>query len=367
MSFEKGSLSFRIFIASELPEDAVERFAANAMPPLKSLAQEELHGWVAGRHLLDRDINEMSAYLAGYLRLTLTKAVKKIPSSLLNAECAMEELAYMEAEGVEFVNQGARREIKENVRERLLPEMPPQLAGIDFVQDLNTNYLYSTATSESQTEAFQLNYLSTVGHGVEPADPFGLAMRVFNKDVRDWAPMSFSPEVEASMCDGSAGREFMMWLWYTAENNLAGVDLEGIAAPVAMNLEGPLMLVNEGSGAHETVIKKGNPMNSSELKTALMAGKMLKRAKVNMAMGDQVWSFTMDADEFKFSGMKLPPTESYDSTSRFAERMVHVDMFRQMFFGLFGLFAAERTKSDEWSQTVKAIRQWVADRPTAKN
>lgn len=366
MSFEKGSVSFRIYIASELPEDVVDRFAAQAMPPLNTLAQEELHGWVGGRHLLDREINEASAYLGGYLRLTLTKAVKKIPSSLLNAECAMEEVAYMEAEGVEFVNQTARREIKENVRERLFPEMPPQLAGIDFVFDPATQFLYSTATSEKQTEAFQLNYLSTVGHGVEPADPFGLALRIFHKDVRDWAPVSFSPEVEAGMCDGNAGREFMMWLWYTAENNLGGTDIENVGT-IAMNMEGPLMLVNEGGGAHETVVKKGNPMNSSEVKTALLAGKMLKRAKVNMAMGEQVWSFTMDADEFKFSGMKLPPTESYDTASRFAERMVHLDMFRRTFFGFFQLFVEERTSSQRWAETVQSMRAWVAERPAAKN
>ncbi len=366
MPFEKGSVSFRIYIGSDLPEDVVERFSKNALPPLNTLAQEELHGWVAGRHLLDSNINEGSAYVGGYLRLTLTKAVKKIPSSLLNAECAMEEVAHMEAEGVEFVNQTARREIKEQVRERLLPQMPPQLQGIDFVHDPATNFVYSTATSDSQTEAFQLNYQSTVGHGVEPADPFGLALRIFHKDVRDWAPESFSPDVEAGMCDGNAGREFMMWLWYTAEQNMGGTDIEHVGN-IAMNIEGPLVLVNEGGGAHETVIKKGNPLNSSEARTALLAGKMLKRAKVNMALGEQVWSFTMDADEFKFSGMKIPPTESYDATSRFAERMVHLDMFRRIFFGFFKMFVDVRTDSQKWKEVVEAMREWVAERPSAKN
>ena len=41
---------------------------------------------------------------------------------------------------------------------------------------------------------------------------------------------------------------------------------------------------------NETVIKKGNPLHSSEVRTALKAGKMLKRAKVNMALSEQVWN-----------------------------------------------------------------------------
>ena len=74
----------------------------------------------------------------------------------------------------------------------------------------------------------------------------------------------------------------------------------------------------------------------------------------------------MDADEFKFSGMKLPPTESYDATSRFAERMVHLDMFRQIFFGFFKLFVDVRTDSQRWSETVNAMREWVEERPARK-
>ncbi len=147
---------------------------------------------------------------------------------------------------------------------------------------------------------------------------------------------------------------------------MGGTDIEHVGN-IAMNIEGPLVLVNEGGGAHETVIKKGNPLNSSEARTALLAGKMLKRAKVNMALGEQVWSFTMDADEFKFSGMKIPPTESYDATSRFAERMVHLDMFRRIFFGFFKMFVDVRTDSQKWKEVVEAMREWVAERPSAKN
>ena len=63
MGFEKGSLSFRMFYTSrDLGPEDVKQFAAQALPPLNTLIEDEVHGWVAGRHLLDRGITEENAF-----------------------------------------------------------------------------------------------------------------------------------------------------------------------------------------------------------------------------------------------------------------------------------------------------------------
>ena len=108
MGFEKGSLSFRMFFTQrDFVDEDINKFAAAAFPPLNSLAEEEeIHGWVASRHMLDRNITEDTAYLGGYLRLTLTQAKKKVPASLLAAECAIEEMKEetgLEGEIIEFL------------------------------------------------------------------------------------------------------------------------------------------------------------------------------------------------------------------------------------------------------------------------
>ena len=92
MSFEKGSLSFRMFFAQrDFVAEDVNKFAAAAFPPLNSLAEEEIHGWVASRHILDRNITEESAYLGGYLRLTLTQAKKTVPSKKTKSRRGLKE------------------------------------------------------------------------------------------------------------------------------------------------------------------------------------------------------------------------------------------------------------------------------------
>lgn len=365
MGFEKGSLSFRMFFASrDLGPEDVDTFAAQALPPLSTLAEEEIHGWVAGRHLLDRNITEENAFLGGYLRLTLTQARKKVPASLLQAECTVEEMAVMEAEEKAYLNQQARSEIKREVTERLLPDMPPQLKGIDFVFDKRSRMIYATATSEKQLDAFVLSLMQTAGCSAEPAEPETIAVKTEGIDVHDWGPVSFSDEMEDGMVDGSAGREFLMWLWYASEKRggLANIPEVG---EIAYMVEGPLTFVMEGKGAHEIVLKKGEPLLSAEARTALLSGKKLKKAKLQFVRGEEVWAFTLDADEFIFRGLKLPQTEAFDRVGKFQERMVFLEAFRQAFFHLFREFVKERNASREWKETRNAMRKWVAERPTS--
>ncbi len=365
MGFEKGSLSFRIFFAQrDFVEGDIEKFAAAALPPLNTLAEEEIHGWVASRHILDRNITEETAYLGGYLRLTLTQAKKVVPTSLLQAETAVEEVATMEAEEKQYLNQQARSEIKKQVKERLLPDMPPQLKGIDFVFDERSHMIYCTATSEKQLDAFVLSLMQTTGVIAEVADPASIAAKSAHIDVENWSPASFSDEMEDGMVDGTAGREFLMWLWYCSEKRggLANIPEVG---ETAYGVEGPLTFVMEGKGAHEITLRKGEPMLSPETKTALLGGKKLKKAKVQFVRGEEAWAFTFDADEFVFRSLKLPQTETFDRVGKFQERMVLLEAFREMFFHLYGEFIKERDDSKAWKETKASMRKWVGDRPTS--
>ena len=363
MGFEKGSISFRMFFASrDLGTEDVEKFAAAALPPLNTLVEEEVHGWVAGRHLLDRHITEETAFLGGYLRLTLTQAKKTVPASLLAAECAVEEMAVMEADDKQYLNQQQRSEIKKDVKERLLPEMPPQLKGVDFVFDERSHMIYAAATSEKQVDAFALSLMQTTGCSAQAADPESIALRTESIDVQSWMPASFSEEMEDGMVDGTAGREFLMWLWYCSEKR-GGLTQVPEAGEFAFMVEGPLTFVMEGKGAHEITLRKGEPMLSAEARTALLNGKKLSKAKMQFVRGEEAWAFTFDADEFVFRSLKLPQTESFDRVSKFQERMVLLETFRQCFFHLFREFVKERNDSGAWKRTKEAMRTWVAERP----
>lgn len=361
MGFESGSISFSmLYYPRRFPADAVERFAAHAAPPIETLSREEIHGWVTGRHLLDRRINGDSAHFAGYLRLTLMKAVRKIPEALLRAECKMEELAEMEARGSALLPRNVRAEIKKGVVERLLPAMPPTLTGIPIVYDGSGDTIYAAATNERQLDALTLALRETLGVSPAPVVPETASLQRRKASIRDLARTSFSPERDDSEASDSIGQDFLTWLWFFSEvrGGLIGTE----AGEFGVAIDGPLLFVLEGGGAHEMVLRKGTPLVSSEAKTALLAGKKLRRARITLARGEETWAAAVDAETFTFRGVRLPGGEQVDPISRFQERMLALDVFRDAFLACFDRFLEERLDEKAWRKTQQEIQRWVSER-----
>lgn len=366
MGFESGSLSFRmLYLPRDLPTDAVDRFAHHAAPPIDSLGDGEIHGWVTGRHLLDRKITRDNAFYAGYLRLTLMQAERKIPEPLLRAECRMEEIAHMQAENLDRLTQTVRREIKKSVTERLLPKMPPTLKGLHFIYDAPGRLLYTTALSYKQLDAFQVGFSQTLGFGGVPVLPETASLQRRKKSIKDWAPCSFAPEVEDEEVSHDPGLDFLTWLWFVSEGRGGMVKLDQLG-DWAVLLEGPLTFVMEGAGAHEMVVRRGEPRVSAEAKAALLSGKKLRRAKLTLARGDQAWSCTFEGPTFTFRGLKLPDGEKLDAASKFQERMDQLGLFREALLSLFVRFCAERDDAKTWKATVADLQKWISTRKTRR-
>ena len=158
------------------------------------------------------------------------------------------------------------------------------------------------------------------------------------------------------------GRDFLTWLWYFAETTDGKITLDNYGT-LNMFIEGPLnfALVDEASGAGETVVKKGVPQRSAEAKAALAVGKKLKKAKITISQGENMFSFAFDADKFCFSGLSLPDGEEMEIHSKFEERVNFLNMFKQAIEAYFKTFV-ESVKSMDWPAEVEKIQQWSADR-----
>ena len=365
MPFESGSVSFRMLeLPRAFPQNFAEKFAAHRAGPLDAVGAGEQRGWVTGRHLLDSKITEESALHAGWVRLALRQAERKVPAALLKAECRMEELATMSAEGKAYLKAKQRAEIRQSVMERLLPNMPPQLKAIPFVYLPGAAHLYVTALPESQLDVFNAALLATLGFNGSAATPEALGAALKKVDLRDVAGTSFSPEMEGEAMEAAPGREFLTWLWFKSETQNGKVAL-GSGADLGVLLEGPLTFTHEGNGAHAAVLKKGMPESSIEAKTCLLSGKKLKEAKITFALDEQnAWSFGFEADEFLIRGLKLPQGEGQlDAISRFQERMIFLEQWREIFLDLFGAFLRARTDGKKWKGATAEIREWIQGRP----
>lgn len=364
MAFEYGPIRCRaFFVPQSFPKDHLESFADRAAPPIDKLKTDPIHGWVSGRHLLERRIDEETAMIAGYLRLTLMQAERKVPESLLRAYARMEELAQASARGVAELDRKTRTAIRKEIRDRLLPDMPPDLKGMTFVYDSNNHILYAEALSDKQYDAFMASFRETLSVPLIPIEPATAAMKLRQLDINTLKPCTFTPEDTSQDIDDHTGQDFLTWLWFIIETDGGIFTIPG-AGRVGVMIDGPLSFVMEGEGAHETILRNGCPLLSAEAKTALISGKKLKRACLQFVRENDNWKITVDADNFVFRRITLPEREKIDPLTMFQERMLALNSLREMFLHLYERFLDARTDTSGWTETMPAIHRWIKDRPT---
>lgn len=365
MPFDQGTITFRICrLQEELPADSLERFKSLAAQSLEMVNDEPMWGWVSPRHLLDCNLTEDNIKTAGYYHLCLRQAERKIPASLLNAECRLAELTRMAETNATHLSKKERKAIKEEVREHLLPNMPPQLSGTYFTVDNAEKLLFTTAVSQHTLDIFMGMFNKTFGYEPMPLIPEAVAANIYGISPDDVPSVCISPTLKLpeGEVNGTLGENFLTWLWYFQEAR-GGVLPPSKLGEFALKIDGPLTFISpEGNGAFESVVRKGTPTISAEAKAALMVGKKLKSAKFILARDKQEWSCTLDANEFVFRGLKLPEGEAMEPDAIFEERMTNLFIFHSVFFGLFEKFLNEMTSPEKLKEYQTKAKEWIEKR-----
>lgn len=361
MGFDRGNLTFRIcLLPGELPNDILDKFAEEAAGSLEHVTDEPSWGWVTGRFLLETDINESNSKFGSYYHVCLRQAERKVPASLLNAECRLEELSRMKANNTDRLSKKEIKEIKEGIKERLLPNMPPSVSGTYAAIDPDEGVLYVSATSAKQMDLFSGYFSKAAGFDPLPMTPDNLAQVKYGVDPLDVPAVNISPELEENNgATGLLGENFLTWLWFFQESH------NGIIPPTrlgdfSLRLDGPLTFVAEGGGAFESSLRKGNPVIAAEARSAMMVGKKLRSAKIILARNKgEEWTCTLDASQFVVRGLKLPEGEAMSPEDIFAERMANLDIFRQMLFELFHLYLSIVTDKAKLAEYQEQAKNWV--------
>ncbi len=363
MPLEHGTVTCRVcLLAKDLPKDALERFDRKAAGSLDSVKDEVQTGWVSGRHLLENRIDEETGKLGGHLNLCLRQAQRKVPATLLRAECRMRELAFQKESGGALVNRKERKRIKEEATLELLPKMPPQLTGISFVVDASAHRLYLAASSEKHLETFIGLFSDTTGVEPVPLGPELAARELFQQNSDSVPTLNFSPDQPDGNAGGTVGQNFLTWLWFIQEES-GGVLPKTQIGEFSFMIDGPMTFVADGPGAMESSLRKGAPTISAEAKAALLVGKKLKRAKLVVARAKtEVWSATIDADTFTLRGMKLPDGEALEANASFEERVMFLHIFQTLFYALYERFLKDVKDSSKFDEIQRRVKAWVKAR-----
>lgn len=176
----RGSLTFRTYRVTgkkshPKPEEIAEKLSSFRFTGLGSADEGSATGWIAPEHLFDGDFDAAKLMRGHFACFALRVDSRKVPSSLLTAHCALEEKAWADANGGEAPPAAKRREIKREIRAKLLAEMPPVQRAFGVFWRVKQGRLYFQSTSKGANEELQDLFARTFDLALDPQLPANLA------------------------------------------------------------------------------------------------------------------------------------------------------------------------------------------------
>lgn len=363
MSFEKGSITLRVLKVPPFERDVIPRFE-ETLPPLDTIKDSKVYGWSPTFAAPGTKVTE-AAIRGSLLGVSLVSAERRVPASLLKAEIRKEEEALKAAEGRAFLKSKERAEIRKNVRDRLLETAQLSFGSTEFLYDFLRDHVLTDAASITACDRAVLRLGSALAAmppsgrldtaiattSAMPAVPMtpNLFAASLGIDTRGIAPT----ELAGPGGEFYAGREFLTWLW----SLMAGVEApDGVFRDYQPIVETPFTLVDDDS---KVIVRGGDP-KYREAFEALRQGKLLAKAKLTFVFDGEPYVCNLDADEFVFRGLELPPSEKgLLGDALFQDRAYKIENFVEHFYDLYEAWLNLRTNPARWAPTMAAMKSWV--------
>jgi hypothetical protein len=168
------------------------------------------------------------------------------------------------------------------------------------------------------------------------------------------------------------GREFLTWLWFTAETRKDPKELTHprTGMPLSFDLWIDDRMVLEAVArvaalSHQSVMKGGDPSHSREAAAALAAGKIVRELKVGFNVkGIGEFSAVLGSEDLSPRALKLPTSKGDGGQGEsgalpLSVRIQHMEIFLSALDLLFAQFLKART-SDQWEEeSLQDIREWI--------
>jgi hypothetical protein len=337
-------------------------------------------GWTAGDHVLDTRFELAKNVVNDALCFAFRVDSERLPSDLLRAYTAIELAALSANNPSGLPSARQKREARENGRERLEEEAKDgryiRRKTYEVLWDAPSNELLIGSTSASVFDRLLPHFERSFNKKIKPisAGPLAFALaeaREQTRGVDDASPSAFvpgvSPEEYAWVPDDNSrdfvGNEFLLWLWYTFDNESDTVALSDESEVVGMVARSLALEDPRGQTGRDSLTSEG-PSRLPEAKRAVQAGKLPRKCGLTLVRQDLTYELTVHAETLAVSGAKLPPPADENDRARLEERVTRVRGLIETLDLLYDAFGRLRF-SGKWSDELAKIQKWLArsDRP----
>lgn len=341
------------------PSTLFGQLAAHRFRSIERAASEETSaGWVTPADPTGDSfvLEDMAAGSHWWLRFRVD--AKKFPASKLQMEVANAERARGKR-----LSARERRELKDDLHEKLLPGILPRTQFVDVLvhRDLHTALLLST--SKAAQEAFGKLCKQALGFEPKRLTSGAIATRTQgDQAVGKLMPTVFPgggpKQRELALSADFLGDELLLWLWWKWETDGGEFTVPGGVCGIAIDDR-----VEFAAGSDETsmVLRHGLTTRAAEARAALRHGRVPTKARLLVAKGNLQWTVTIDGASLAMGSVKLPEdAEACETTEDVtADRAENWLGLHTIVEHLFDKFMGDRV-SMAWAAKAREIAEWMA-------
>lgn len=314
-------------------------------------------GWVVGDHILNTSFDLEKNVVNDTLQFAIRIDEHRPPADLLRSYF-LTELAALAAQNPSgHPSAKQKREARQVAKDRLEHEAKDgrflKRKMVPLMWDGQANELLIGTTSASVIDRVHVLFRSTFereleqqsagdaafAHAevsgrtrmVDDAKPYVLVHG--QNDEIAWIPDEHSRDF--------LGNEFLLWLWYTVENETDTIKLSD-GSEVAVMLARMLQLeCPKGQYGKESFTSDG-PTKLPEAIRALQVGRLPRKAGLTIVRHDHPYEFAIQAESMSISSAKLPPVEEDSERAGLEERINQIRHLRETLALLYGAFLDQR-------------------------
>lgn len=198
MGLLSASVSLSIYkinqeVKDALFQEALDRLRKFSFQEIDDLAVERGFGWVSSEDWLDNNFTT-SPFKGNYLVFSLRLDTRRVSPAILKKHYTLalrELLEKKKQEGKNFIGKEEKKELRENIRLKLLSKTLPVPAVFDVSWDMLRNLVYFSSTREKVKELFVDLFVRTFEIHLVEFSPLGLAKERLGENIVD----KYSPSI----------------------------------------------------------------------------------------------------------------------------------------------------------------------------
>lgn len=156
------------------------------------------------------------------------------------------------------------------------------------------------------------------------------------------------------------GREFLLWLWFSSEEQNSMLRLED-GAEIELFLDDRIVMEPVHGEGNRHQLSGQDPATSPEAAVALRMNKIPSEVKIKIVRQAQAWAFSLRGDDLQIRSLKIPDVLSDGGDEKVAERLFLMEEVEAMLAGLWTAFLRERIGQD-WSMRLLRIQGWIDEK-----